>query len=107
MQGITISQTELRLLLHALHRNSRIITFRPTGDSERITLPNRPMAAIKRTIQKRNLPTNGKMEEGGRALCRLLLMNMLGLETDQKDLRDRYAKQLGLAKHTVKLPKLT
>jgi DNA sulfur modification protein DndB len=51
--------------------------------------------------------TNGKMEEGGRALCRRLLMNMLGLETDQADLRHRYAKQLGLPKHKVKLPQLT
>jgi DNA sulfur modification protein DndB len=48
----------------------------------------------------------GQIEEGGRALCRLLLLNMLGLETDQKDLRDRYAKQLGLPKRKVKLPQL-
>jgi DNA sulfur modification protein DndB len=49
---------------------------------------------------------SGKIEEGGRALCRRLLMNMLGLEKDQNDLRERYAKELGLPKHKVKLPTL-
>lgn len=48
---------------------------------------------------------NGTMNPGGRAICRRLLMYMLGHERNPRDLRDRYAKQLGLSKSKVKLPK--
>lgn len=49
---------------------------------------------------------NGKMNPAGRALCRRLLLHMLGHESRPTDLRDRYAKQLGLPKSKVKLPSL-
>ena len=47
---------------------------------------------------------NGRMNPGARSLCRRLLMHMLGYEGDPRDLRERYAKQLGLEKRKVKLP---
>ena len=49
---------------------------------------------------------NGKMNPGSRALCRSLLLHMLGHEKKQADLRARYAKMLGQDLASVKLPLL-
>jgi DNA sulfur modification protein DndB len=49
---------------------------------------------------------NGTMNPGGRALCRRLLMHMLGYEKDAKDLQNRYARHLGLPNRRAKLPGL-
>ena len=50
---------------------------------------------------------NGKMNPGGRAVCRRLLLHMLGHEKKPADLLARYARMLGQDLASVKLPSLT
>ncbi len=47
---------------------------------------------------------NEKMNPSGRAICRRLLLYMLGHEKNTTDLQNRYAKLLGVEPSTVKLP---
>jgi DNA sulfur modification protein DndB len=49
---------------------------------------------------------NGKMNPSGRAMCRRLLLYMLGHEKNAADLHGKYAKFLGREGPTVKLPAL-
>ena len=50
---------------------------------------------------------NGRMNPGGRAVCRGLLLHMLGYEKKPTDLRARYAKILGQEPAKVTLPALS
>ena len=50
---------------------------------------------------------NGKMNPGGRAVCRALLLHMLGYEKKPTDLLARYAKMLGQDPAKVTLPTLS
>ena len=50
---------------------------------------------------------NGKMNPGGRAVCRRLLLHMLGCEKKPTDLLARYAKMLGQDPAKVTLPTLS
>lgn len=49
---------------------------------------------------------NGRMNPGGRAVCRRLLLHMLGHEKKPADLLARYARMLGRDPATVTLPPL-
>lgn len=46
----------------------------------------------------------GKMNPGARVLCRRLLLHMLKYESNPSDLRERYARILGVRKSQVQLP---
>jgi len=48
--------------------------------------------------------SNGKMNPSGRAMCKRLLLYMLGYEKNTSDLRGRYARVLGGDSASVKLP---
>lgn len=48
--------------------------------------------------------SNGKIETAGRALCRDLLLHVLGAKINRQTLITRYAKHLGVARADVELP---
>jgi hypothetical protein len=50
---------------------------------------------------------NGKIETAGRALCRDVLLHILGAKINRQTLITRYAKHLVVARTDVELPELS
>jgi len=105
-------------------RNGGHILFRPIGlrmfaeITSRLLVEGKPLeAAIKMLsripVELSGSPyreviwaANGRIESAGRALCRDVLLFMLGANINRKALETRYAKHFGQPRAHVKLPKL-
>ena len=108
------------------HRNGGHVLFRPIGlrlvaevvvkivKSGNMTLNKALTSAKKLPVELSKTPykgviwlPNGRINPGGRAVCRRLLLHMLGHEKKPTDLLARYAKTLGRDPVSVRLPSLT
>ena len=108
------------------HRNGGHVLFRPIGlrliaevvveivKGGKTTLKKALANAKKLPVELSETPykgviwlPNGRMNPGGRAVCRRLLLHMLGHEKKPKDLLARYARMLGRDPVSVRLPSLT